>query len=66
MVESLKRLTDGVPLPGGGLLRGMVTQLRADWKWHMETGLSFGNFGIPKLAIVLKTIPAVAAVHGHN
>ena len=64
MVASLKRLTDGVPLPGGGLLRGMVTQLRADWKWHMETGLSFGKCG--PLSNLFLTVPAVAAVHGHT
>ena len=37
VVESLKQLWEGVPLPGGQLLQGIVTQLRADWKWHVES-----------------------------
>ena len=33
----MKQLWEGVPLPGGELLQGIVTQLRADWKWHVES-----------------------------
>ena len=56
MCNSLQQLLHGVPLHPGvsePKIKGAVTQLRGDWKFHLEPGSSIYVFSISNLDLVL-------------